>query len=76
MIRGPQDSPYEGGVFELELFLPEEYPMAAPKVRSDIDRVEVGATSPRSSRLHAVQGGERNRRAGCAIGDCCGRRPG
>jgi hypothetical protein len=32
MIRGPQDSPYEGGVFELELFLPEEYPMAAPKV--------------------------------------------
>ena len=33
MIRGPQDSPYEGGVFELELFLPEEYPMAAPKVR-------------------------------------------
>ncbi|EEH58578.1 uncharacterized protein MICPUCDRAFT_46797 [Micromonas pusilla CCMP1545] len=33
MIRGPRDSPYEGGVFELELFLPEEYPMAAPKVR-------------------------------------------
>lgn len=33
MILGPQDSPYEGGVFELELFLPEEYPMAAPKVR-------------------------------------------
>jgi len=33
MIRGPQDSPFEGGVFELELFLPEEYPMAPPKVR-------------------------------------------
>ena len=26
-------SPYEGGIFKLELFLPEEYPMSAPKVR-------------------------------------------
>ncbi|KAH8965568.1 hypothetical protein BDL97_04G124500 [Sphagnum fallax] len=33
MILGPSQSPYEGGVFKLELFLPEEYPMAAPKVR-------------------------------------------
>ncbi|VDM60500.1 unnamed protein product [Angiostrongylus costaricensis] len=33
MIAGPQDSPFAGGVFKLELFLPEEYPMAAPKVR-------------------------------------------
>jgi len=32
-IDGPKDSPYEGGKFSLELFLPEEYPMAAPKVR-------------------------------------------
>lgn len=32
-IDGPPDSPFEGGVFKLELFLPEEYPMAAPKVR-------------------------------------------
>jgi ubiquitin-conjugating enzyme E2 N len=32
MIVGPSQSPYEGGVFKLELFLPEEYPMAAPKV--------------------------------------------
>lgn len=32
-IAGPKDSPFEGGVFKLELFLPEEYPMAAPKVR-------------------------------------------
>lgn len=24
---------HSGGVFKLELFLPEEYPMAAPKVR-------------------------------------------
>ncbi|KAK9825922.1 hypothetical protein WJX81_007057 [Elliptochloris bilobata] len=33
MILGPQQSPYEGGIFKLELFLPEDYPMAAPKVR-------------------------------------------
>jgi len=32
-INGPEDSPYEGGIFSLELFLPEDYPMAAPKVR-------------------------------------------
>ncbi|XP_050629198.1 ubiquitin-conjugating enzyme E2 N-like [Macaca thibetana thibetana] len=28
----PQGSPFVGGTFKLELFLPEEYPMAAPKV--------------------------------------------
>lgn len=33
IITGPEGSPFEGGVFRLELFLPEEYPMAAPKVR-------------------------------------------
>ncbi|KAK3746614.1 hypothetical protein QZH41_014508 [Actinostola sp. cb2023] len=32
-VTGPRDSPFEGGKFKLELFLPEEYPMAAPKVR-------------------------------------------
>nr|XP_033512835.1 ubiquitin-conjugating enzyme E2 36 isoform X2 [Nicotiana tomentosiformis] len=37
MILGPTQSPYEGGVFKLELFLPEEYPMAAPKVFEHIN---------------------------------------
>eukprot|EP01090_Pellita_catalonica_P018013 TRINITY_DN5627_c0_g1_i1.p1 TRINITY_DN5627_c0_g1~~TRINITY_DN5627_c0_g1_i1.p1 ORF type:complete len:151 (+),score=24.06 TRINITY_DN5627_c0_g1_i1:100-552(+) len=32
-VTGPLQSPYEGGVFKLELFLTDEYPMAAPKVR-------------------------------------------
>ncbi|WFD34383.1 E2 ubiquitin-conjugating enzyme [Malassezia cuniculi] len=33
VISGPAQSPFEGGRFRLELFLPEDYPMAAPKVR-------------------------------------------
>ncbi|KAL6064503.1 Ubiquitin-conjugating enzyme E2 35 [Balamuthia mandrillaris] len=33
IIAGPTSSPYEGGIFKLELFLTEEYPMAPPKVR-------------------------------------------
>eukprot|EP00003_Mantamonas_plastica_P028921 TRINITY_DN675_c0_g1_i2.p2 TRINITY_DN675_c0_g1~~TRINITY_DN675_c0_g1_i2.p2 ORF type:complete len:155 (-),score=48.29 TRINITY_DN675_c0_g1_i2:80-544(-) len=33
LIEGPSESAYEGGLFELELFLTDEYPMAAPKVR-------------------------------------------
>lgn len=32
MIAGPKDSPYEGGLFKLQLYLPEEYPMVPPKV--------------------------------------------
>ncbi|KAI0238111.1 Ubiquitin-conjugating enzyme E2 35 [Massospora cicadina] len=33
IINGPDQSAFEGGIFKLELFLPEEYPMAPPKVR-------------------------------------------
>eukprot|EP01098_Paradermamoeba_levis_P007765 TRINITY_DN3232_c0_g1_i1.p1 TRINITY_DN3232_c0_g1~~TRINITY_DN3232_c0_g1_i1.p1 ORF type:complete len:151 (-),score=55.97 TRINITY_DN3232_c0_g1_i1:141-593(-) len=33
LIAGPASSPYEGGVFKLELFLPEDYPMSPPKAR-------------------------------------------
>ena len=32
-IEGPAGSPYENGIFDLELYLPDEYPMEAPKVR-------------------------------------------
>ena len=32
-IAGPKDSPYEGGIFHLELFLPGGYPMEPPKIR-------------------------------------------
>jgi ubiquitin-conjugating enzyme E2 N len=32
-LEGPAQTPYEGGVFKLELFLPDGYPMVAPKVR-------------------------------------------
>uniref|UniRef100_A0A6B2LP16 UBC core domain-containing protein n=1 Tax=Arcella intermedia TaxID=1963864 RepID=A0A6B2LP16_9EUKA len=32
-MAGPSGSPYEGGLFRLELFLTGEYPMEPPKVR-------------------------------------------
>ncbi|KAJ1734346.1 ubiquitin-conjugating enzyme E2 N [Coemansia biformis] len=33
VMAGPSQSPYQGGQFKLELFLPEDYPMSPPKVR-------------------------------------------
>ena len=32
-IMGPLATPYESGLFELELYLPDDYPMCPPKVR-------------------------------------------
>ena len=31
-ISGPAQTPYEGGLFTAELYLPDEYPMVPPKV--------------------------------------------
>merc|ERR1712038_1994780 len=33
VIAGPADTPYEGGIFKLEMFLTKEYPMKPPKCR-------------------------------------------
>merc|ERR1712032_696099 len=33
LMTGPQGTPYENGKYNLELFLPEGYPMEPPKVR-------------------------------------------
>jgi hypothetical protein len=32
-LEGPPETPYVGGLFKLELFLPDGYPMVPPKVR-------------------------------------------
>ena len=32
-LEGPSGSPYEGGIFYLEMYLGEQYPMQPPKVR-------------------------------------------
>ena len=31
-ISGPGDTPYEGGIFEADLMLPDDYPMSPPKI--------------------------------------------
>ncbi|CAD8132638.1 unnamed protein product [Paramecium octaurelia] len=31
IIAGPPNTPYEGGVFDVELLLPDDYPMSPPK---------------------------------------------
>eukprot|EP00927_Polykrikos_kofoidii_P062371 TRINITY_DN57180_c0_g1_i1.p1 TRINITY_DN57180_c0_g1~~TRINITY_DN57180_c0_g1_i1.p1 ORF type:complete len:176 (+),score=22.67 TRINITY_DN57180_c0_g1_i1:81-530(+) len=33
LMQGPSGTPYDGGKYSLELFLPEGYPMEPPKVR-------------------------------------------
>jgi len=32
-IKGPPDSPYEGGIFKLDIKLPEKYPFSPPIVK-------------------------------------------
>lgn len=32
LIIGPEDTPYENGLFEFDLFCPAEYPRVPPKV--------------------------------------------
>ena len=31
-IEGPGDTPFEGGIFEADLMLPDDYPMSPPKI--------------------------------------------
>jgi ubiquitin-conjugating enzyme E2 D/E len=33
IIEGPHESPYEGGIFELDIFLPLDYPFSPPKIQ-------------------------------------------
>jgi ubiquitin-protein ligase len=50
--RAPRSlQPFAGGVYKLELFLPEEYPMSAPKVRAFRER-ERRCLAPRPQPCH------------------------
>lgn len=33
VVAGPEGTPFEGGIFRLELFLPEGYPSRPPQMR-------------------------------------------
>ena len=33
MLEGPEETPYKGGVFSIELKLPAEYPFKAPQIK-------------------------------------------
>ena len=32
-VKGPKETPYEGGTFELVISVPEQYPLTPPSVR-------------------------------------------
>jgi ubiquitin-conjugating enzyme (huntingtin interacting protein 2) len=34
MIKGPVGTPYEGGIFKVDIQLPSDYPFVPPKVRT------------------------------------------
>jgi ubiquitin-conjugating enzyme E2 N len=53
-IAGPGDTPYEGGLFTAELFLPDEYPMVPPKVlfRSKIFHPNIDKLGKKSLNQH------------------------
>ncbi|CAG9581052.1 unnamed protein product [Danaus chrysippus] len=46
IVTGPEDSPFEGGLFKLELFLPEDYPMSAPKIRTVLLSIQALLSAP------------------------------
>ena len=33
LIKGPEDTPFEGGVYEAELKFPKDYPLSPPSMR-------------------------------------------
>lgn len=37
LIQGPEDTPFEGGVFPAELKFPKDYPLAPPKMKFVVD---------------------------------------
>jgi len=34
-IKGPEDTPYEGGIFVVDIQIPDNYPFVPPKMRFD-----------------------------------------
>jgi ubiquitin-protein ligase len=32
-LTGPKDTPYEGGMFEIEFYIPDKYPIRPPEAK-------------------------------------------
>ncbi|XP_060081982.1 uncharacterized protein LOC132561273 [Ylistrum balloti] len=39
VIPGPEDSPYSGGTFTAQIYIPEEYPLKPPTISFDTDSI-------------------------------------
>lgn len=48
LIQGPEDTPFEGGVFPAELRFPKDYPLAPPSMKFLVDMWHPNGESPSS----------------------------
>jgi ubiquitin-protein ligase len=62
LIQGPEETPFEGGVFPAELKFPKDYPLAPPKMKFLVDMWHPNGTcvlvARRAVRVRESAGGD------------------